>query len=131
MSPRSEAFSALPGPRANICETILFGPHNTTTEQLSYWNWRNTFVDILAVLIVFFNSVLIYVILNSQTLRKQVHWYSPQFICYVLSSSCLQRFNLIMVSLACTDLGCGIVIPFNTLRVCRWGWAGRHVTHDT
>ena len=123
MSPRSAAFSALPGPRANICETILFGPHNTTTEQLSYWNWRNTFVDILAVLIVFFNSVLIYVILNSQTLRKQVHWYSAvlSLTCYVLSSSCLQRFNLIMVSLACTDLGCGIVIPFNTLRVCRWG----------
>ena len=84
MSPRSAAFSALPGPRANICETILFGPHNTTTEQLSYWNWRNTFVDILAVLIVFFNSVLIYVILNSQTLRKQVHWYSAVLSLHVV-----------------------------------------------
>ena len=39
-----------------------------------------------------------------------------------------------MVSLACTDLGCGIVIPFNTLRVCRWGLGGEMwhlVTRDT
>ena len=30
-----------------------------------------------------------------------------------------QRFNLIMVSLAATDLLCGFVIPFNTLRIGR------------
>ena len=31
-----------------------------------------------------------------------------------------QRFNLIMISLACTDLLVGILTPFNTLRLGRW-----------
>ena len=31
----------------------------------------------------------------------------------------LQRFSLFIISLAITDLLCGIFIPFNTLRVCR------------
>ena len=31
-----------------------------------------------------------------------------------------KRFNLIMISLACTDLLVGILTPFNTLRIGRW-----------
>ena len=32
----------------------------------------------------------------------------------------LQRFNLIMISLACTDLLVGFITPFNTIRMGRW-----------
>ena len=48
----------------SICEQTL---------ETGYWSWRNTTVNILAVLIVFCNSLLIYVIRSSNTLRKQVH----------------------------------------------------------
>ena len=48
----------------SICERTL---------ETGYWSWRNTTVNILAVLIVFCNSLLIYVIRSSNTLRKQVH----------------------------------------------------------
>ena len=48
----------------SICEKTL---------ETGYWSWRNTTVNILAVLIVFCNSLLIYVIRSSNTLRKQVH----------------------------------------------------------
>ena len=36
-----------------------------------------------------------------------------------------QRFNLIMISLACTDLFVGILLPFNTLRLGHWA-LGHH-----
>jgi len=67
----------------------------------NYWNWRNLLVNILAVFIIVSNTALILVIRGDKELRKQ-------------------RFSLFIISLAITDLLCGIFIPFNTLRVCRW-----------
>ena len=93
----------------SICEKTL---------ETGYWSWRNTTVNILAVLIVFCNSLLIYVIRSSNTLRKQVHLQKLWKLCKY-HNPFPQRFNLVMTSLACTDLLCGILIPFNTLRVCR------------
>ena len=43
-----------------------------TSCKSGYWNWRNIFVDLLAVMIVGANSLLIYIILKSAILRKQV-----------------------------------------------------------
>ena len=96
----------------SICEQTL---------ETGYWSWRNTTVNILAVLIVFCNSLLIYVIRTSNTLRKQVHLSQ----CKIFANPFPQRFNLVMTSLACTDLLCGILIPFNTLRVCRSAFSGK------
>ena len=96
----------------SICERTL---------ETGYWSWRNTTVNILAVLIVFCNTLLIYVIRSSNTLRKQVQLQKL----WIKLNYCRnynpfpQRFNLVMTSLAFTDLLCGILIPFNTLRVCR------------
>jgi len=69
-----------------------------------YWkDPRNIFVNTLAILIIVANVFLISVILKSPKLRTQ-------------------RFNLIIISLAVTDMLCGVLIPFNTLRVCRWNF---------
>ena len=43
----------------------------------------------------------------------------------MLTKVVFQRFNLIMISLACTDFLVGVLTPFNTLRVGRWTF-GRH-----
>lgn len=37
-----------------------------------YWNGRNTFVNLLAAMIIIANMLLIYIILKSSILRKQV-----------------------------------------------------------
>ena len=42
-------------------------------EGVVYWNGRNTFVNLLAALIILINSLLIYIILKSSILRKQVN----------------------------------------------------------
>lgn len=63
----------------------------------NYASSRNIWVLILGGFIIIANSLLIFVILKSKGLRSQ-------------------RFNLIMISLAFTDLLVGIFSPFNTLR---------------
>ena len=45
--------------------------------DVEYWNGRNTFVNLLAAMIVIINSLLIYIILKSSILRKQVNF--PKF----------------------------------------------------
>jgi len=67
----------------------------------------NVVVLVLAFLIILANILLIHIILKSPALRSQ-------------------RFNLIMISLACTDLLVGILTPFNTLRIGRWTF-GHHI----
>ena len=42
------------------------------------------------------------------------------FIFHLFHIFLLQRFNLIMTSLACTDLLVGFITPFNTIRIGRW-----------
>ena len=37
----------------------------------------------------------------------------------------LQTYNLIIISLAVTDMLCGVILPFNTLRFGWWGHFGR------
>jgi len=66
-----------------------------------YLNGYNIFVWTLSGLIIIANVLLITIILKSKGLRTQ-------------------RFNLIMISLACTDLLVGFVTPFNTIRIGRW-----------
>lgn len=66
-----------------------------------YLNGYNIFVWTLSGLIIIANVLLISIILKSKGLRTQ-------------------RFNLIMISLACTDLLVGFVTPFNTIRIGRW-----------
>jgi len=70
---------------------------NTKDYLTSY----TVFVWILSGLIILANVLLITVILKSTGLRTQ-------------------RFNLIMISLACTDLLVGFFTPFNTIRIGRW-----------
>jgi len=66
-----------------------------------YLTGYTVFVLILSGLIILANVLLIAVILTSTGLRNQ-------------------RFNLIMISLACTDLLVGVFTPFNTIRIGRW-----------
>ena len=40
---------------------------------VDYWTGRNTFVNLLAAMIIITNSLLIYIILKSSILRKQVN----------------------------------------------------------
>jgi len=72
----------------------------------NYLDAYNIFVWTLCVLIIIANVLLIFIILKSSGLRSQ-------------------RFNLIMISLACTDLLVGIMTPFNTIRYGRWN-LGHH-----
>eukprot|EP00092_Neocalanus_flemingeri_P024395 GFUD01026451.1.p1 GENE.GFUD01026451.1~~GFUD01026451.1.p1 ORF type:complete len:346 (+),score=90.25 GFUD01026451.1:73-1110(+) len=73
----------------------------TGARQDEYLTGYTIFVWTLACLIIIANVLLITVILRSPGLRTQ-------------------RFNLIMISLACTDLLVGFFIPFNTIRIGRW-----------
>ena len=45
-------------------------------EGVVYWNGRNTFVNLLAAMIIIANSLLIYIILKSSILRKQVRFFT-------------------------------------------------------
>jgi len=73
------------------------GKYNDSDYLTSY----TVFVWVLSGLIILANVLLITVILKSAGLRNQ-------------------RFNLIMISLACTDLLVGFITPFNTIRIGRW-----------
>eukprot|EP00092_Neocalanus_flemingeri_P096873 GFUD01123349.1.p1 GENE.GFUD01123349.1~~GFUD01123349.1.p1 ORF type:complete len:344 (+),score=82.16 GFUD01123349.1:73-1104(+) len=73
----------------------------TGAREDEYLTGYTIFVWTLACLIIIANVLLITVILRSPGLRTQ-------------------RFNLIMISLACTDLLVGFFIPFNTIKICRW-----------
>lgn len=79
------------------------GDENPCTEN--YWCVRNIFVNFVAVLIIFINLTLIIVLRISPRCRRH-------------------RYNLIIVSLAVTDMLCGVIFPFNTLRIRRWGYFG-------
>jgi len=75
--------------------------------ESDYLTPYNVVVLVLAFLIIIANILLVFIILKSPALRSQ-------------------RFNLIMISLACTDLLVGILTPFNTLRIGRWTF-GHHI----
>ena len=64
-------------------------------------NWSQIEVLCLGVIIIFFNVLLICVILKSKTFRKQ-------------------RLNKIMISLAMTDFSVGVLIQFSSLRMGSW-----------
>ena len=85
-----------------------------------YWGWSSVIIYCLAVLTVIANFMLIYVIRNSPTLRKQVLQrikIKEVWVTYFVS---FQRFNLIITSLAFIDLLCGMCFPLNTLKNCKW-----------
>merc|ERR1712179_628108 len=81
--------------------TMATSQAKNCTGKGDYLTSYTVFVWILSGLIILANVLLIIVILKSKGLRSQ-------------------RFNLIMISLACTDLFVGFITPFNTIRMGRW-----------
>ena len=85
---------------------------------LNYWTERNILINLLAILIIAANISLIFIILRSPKLRAEVSLLRKArklFFCEII-----KRFNLVILSLAITDMLCGFLIPFDTLRKHRW-----------
>eukprot|EP00092_Neocalanus_flemingeri_P077557 GFUD01096347.1.p1 GENE.GFUD01096347.1~~GFUD01096347.1.p1 ORF type:complete len:336 (-),score=66.48 GFUD01096347.1:205-1170(-) len=74
---------------------------NCTNSEDPYLTGYNIFSWTLSALIIISNVLLISVILKSPVLRTT-------------------RFNMIMISLGCTDLLVGFFIPFNTIQIGHW-----------
>ena len=80
----------------------------------NYWTERNILINLLAFLIIAANISLIFIILRSPKLRAEVTILrKARKLIFV---TIIQGFNLVILSLAITDLLCGFLIPFDTLR---------------
>ena len=66
--------------------------------------WVEIFMWTLGVFIIFFNGLLMFVLLKSETMKRQ-------------------RFNMIMISLAFSDFMVGVLVPFTSLRIGRWAFS--------
>ena len=84
-----------------------------------YWKWENYVKNIIAGLIFLANILLIFTIRSSAKCRTQVfiQMCLNNKIVYIQYIRCfVQRFSLVIVSLAVIDMIVGIIIPINTLR---------------
>ena len=91
----------------NYCENNVGG----------YWRATNIYMLVLAVFILFLNGLLIFVILKTPKLRKQVK-YKTFMLKDINLNIFHQKFNILMASLAMTDFLVGVNTPFSSLRIC-------------
>ena len=130
----------------DICENQTEIAEEEATKKTLYASPRHILLNILAVLIFLINLALIIILRISPRCRKHVRFSIRCIIIQVIQvrfsitqfsitlrlfaclkssnfeckpTTALQRYNLIILSLAVTDMLVGVILPFQTLRM-KW-----------